>query len=98
MFQVKEQNKTSEELSEVKKDSVPKTEFRLIILSSLQMNQKLGEKMDAQNERLQEILSRELGCIEKNQTKLKNAITQMKNTQEGINSRQSGRNNCHGIE
>ena len=44
MFQVKEQNKTSEELSEVEKDSVPKTEFRLMILSSLQMNQKLGGK------------------------------------------------------
>ena len=54
--------------------------------------------MDAQNERLQEIISRELECIKKNQAKLKNAITQMKNTQEGINSRQSGRNNCHGIE
>ena len=29
----------------------------------------------------------ELESIKKNQTKLKNAITQMKNTQEGINSR-----------
>lgn len=29
----------------------------------------------------------ELECIKKNQTKLKNAITQMKNTQEGINGR-----------
>lgn len=35
MFQVKEQNKISEELSEVEKDSVPKTEFRVMILSSL---------------------------------------------------------------
>lgn len=43
--------------------------------------------MDAQSERLEEILSKELGCIKKNQTKLKSAITQMKNTQEGINGR-----------
>ena len=33
MFQLKEQNKTSE-LSEVEKDNVPKTEFRVMILSS----------------------------------------------------------------
>ena len=43
MFQLKEQNKTSE-LSEVEKDNVPKTEFRVMILSSFQMNQKLGKK------------------------------------------------------
>lgn len=43
--------------------------------------------MDAQSKRIQEILSKELECIKKNQTKLKNAITQTKNIQERINSR-----------
>ena len=53
MFQVKEQNKNPEEqLSEVDIDSLPKKEFRVMIIK---MNQELGKGMDAQTEKLQEI-------------------------------------------
>ena len=53
MFQVKEQNKNPEEqLSEVDIDSLPKKEFRVMIIK---VNQELGKGMDAQTEKLQEI-------------------------------------------
>ena len=85
MFQTKEQDKTPEEqLSDMELDNLPKKEFRVM---TVKMIQELGKRMDAQREKLQEVLNKELENIESNQTELKNTITEMKNTLEGINSR-----------
>ena len=85
MFQTKEQDKTpKQQLSEVEIGSLPKKEFRVIIIK---MNQELRKRMDAQSEKLQEVFNKELENIKSDQTELKNTITKMKNTLEGISSR-----------
>ena len=43
--------------------------------------------MDAQSKKLQEVLNKVLGNINNYQPELKNTITEMKNTLEGINIR-----------
>ena len=50
---MKKQNKTPEEqISEVEITNLPKKEFRVMITK---MIQELGKRMDAQNEKLQEV-------------------------------------------
>ena len=49
MFQMKEQDKTPEELSDVEIGNLPEKEFRVMIVK---MIQKLGRKMDAQCKKL----------------------------------------------
>ena len=51
------------------------------------MIQEFGKGMDAQREKLQEVLNKELENIKNNQTQEKNTITEMKNTLEGIDSK-----------
>ena len=81
MFQMKEQDKTPEEkLSDVEIGNLPEKEFRVMIVKTIQ---KLGKRMDAQNEKLQKV-NKELENIKNNLTQLKNTITEMKNTPEGI--------------
>ena len=85
MFQTKEQDKTPEEqLSEVEIGNLPMKEFQEM---ATKMIQELIKRTDAQIEKSQEVLSKEIENIKNNQTELKNTITEMKNTLEGINSR-----------
>ena len=61
IFQMKEQDKTLEEkLSEVETGSLPKKEFRLVIIK---MIKELGRRMDAQRE----VFNKELENIKNNQ-------------------------------
>ena len=53
----------------------------------VRMIQELGKRMDAQIDKLQEVLGKEVENIENNQRELKNTITEEKNTLEGINRR-----------
>ena len=79
MFQTKEQDKTpKQQLSEVEIGSLPKKEFRVIIIK---MNQELRKRMDAQSEKLQEVFNKKLENTKDNQTELNNTITKMKTLQ-----------------
>ena len=49
MFQMKEQDKTPEKLSEVERGNLSKKEFRVMIIK---MIQELEKRMDAQSEKL----------------------------------------------
>ena len=63
---MKKQNKTPEEqISEVEITNLPKKEFRVMITK---MIQELGKRMDAQNEKLQEVHSKELENVKKTQS------------------------------
>ena len=84
MSQMKEQDKTPEELSDVEIGNLPEKEFGVTIVKVIQ---ELGRKMDAQIDKLQGFVNKELENIKNNQTELKNTITEVKNTLEGINSR-----------
>ena len=86
MSQVKEQGKTPEEQpSEVEIGNLPEKEFRVMIVK---MIQELGKRMDAQSEKLQEDFNRVRKY--KEQPEMKNTIIEMKNTLEGVKSRQQG--------
>ena len=52
IFQTKEQDKTTEQLSEMEMGNLPKKEFRVMIIK---MIQELGKRMDAQSKKLQEV-------------------------------------------
>ena len=82
MFILFEQNKTSKELSEVEIDNLADKEFKVVIVN---MIKELRRRMDSQSEML-EIFNKELENME-NQAEMRNTITEMKNTLEGINSR-----------
>ena len=51
------------------------------------MTQDLGEKMEAQIEKLHAMSNKELEDLKNKQTKMDSTISEMKNTLEGINSR-----------
>ena len=64
MFQTKEQDKTPEEQrSQVETDNLPEKEFQVMIIK---MIQELGETIDAQIKKLQEVLSKETENINNN--------------------------------
>ena len=64
--------------------NLPKKELRVMIVK---MIQDLGKRMEAQTEKIQEMLER--ARRSKEQTEMNNTITEMKNTLEGINSRKN---------
>ena len=89
MYQVKEQNKTSEkQLNEVEVGNIPEKEFRIMIVK---MIQDLGKRMEAKIEKMQEMFNKDLEEwknkhleeLENKQTEMNNA-TEMKNTLEGV--------------
>ena len=81
MFQMKEQDKISEgELSEMETSNLPSKEFKVMIIKMLK---ELGRRMDKQSENL-DVLT-ELENIKKNETAVKNTITEIQNTLEEIN-------------
>ena len=80
---MKEQNKTPEEqLSEVEISHLSEKEFRIIIVK---MIQDPGKRMKAQNEKIQEMLNKDLEKLKNKQ--LNNTITEMKDTLERISNR-----------
>ena len=84
MFQAKEQDKTpGKELNEVAISNLPKKEFRVMIIKMIKV---LRRRMDAWSEKL-EVFNKEVENIKNNQIEMKNIITKMKNTLEGINRR-----------
>ena len=92
MHQMKEQEKTPEkQLNEVEIVNLPEKEFRIIIV---RMIQDLGKRMEAKNERMQEMFNKDLEELKKKQTEMNNIITEMENTLEGINSRITRQKNC----
>ena len=85
MYQMKEQNKTSEkQLNEVEIGNLPEKEFRIMIVK---MIQDLGKRMEAKIEKMQEMFNKDLEELKNKQTEMNNTITEMKNTLEAINSR-----------
>ena len=75
MFQMKEQEKKNpeEELSEVEICNLPDKKFKIMIVK---MFKGLGRRLDEQIEKLN-VLNKELENIKKNQTEMKNTITEM---------------------
>lgn len=61
--------------------SPPKKDLRVMTIKMIQeLRKKKKKKMDAQSEKLHEVLNRELGNIKNSQTELKNTITSEKYT------------------
>ena len=90
--QVKEQDKCQpNQTKEEEIQGLPEKEFRIMIV---RMMQNLENKMELQInsletriEKMQEIFNKDPEEIEKSQSMMTNAITEMKNTREGTNSR-----------
>ena len=73
MFQMKEQDKTPEEVNEVEIGNLHKKEFRVVIIK---MIKELRRRMDPQSQKL--VFNKEFKNIKKNQTEIKNTITEIK--------------------
>ena len=81
MLQTKEQaKKIQDQINEEEIGNLPEKEFRVMIIK---MIQNLGNRM----EKIQETFNKELEELKSKQTVMNNAITEIKNTLEGINSR-----------
>ena len=74
MFQMKEQEKNPEELSEVDISNLPDKEVQG---NNHKDVQRTKERLDEQSEKL-EVFSKELENIKKDQTEMKNIITKIK--------------------
>ena len=78
MSQMKGQDKTPEkQLNEVEIGNTPEKEFKIVIVK---MIQDPGERIEAKNEKMLEMITKDL-------EELKNKQTGMNNAREGINSR-----------
>ena len=64
--------------------NLPEKEFRVIIVK---MIQNLGNRMEAQIEKIQEMFNKDLEELKNKQTEMNNTIIEVKNTLEGINKR-----------
>ena len=84
MSQIKEQDKTPEQLNEVEIGNLPEKVYRIMIVK---MIQDLGKRMEAKTEQMQEMFNEDSEELKNKQTEMNNTITEMKNTLEGINSR-----------
>ena len=82
---MKEQGKTlQDQINEEEIGKLPEKEFRVMIVN---MIQNLGNRMEAQIEKMQEMFNKDLEELKNKQTVMNNTISEMKNTPEGINSR-----------
>ena len=80
MYQMKEQDKTPEkQLNEVEIGKLPEKEFRIM---RVKLIQDLGKRMEAKIEKMQEMFNKDI-----EEPEMKNIVTEMKNTLEGVNSR-----------
>ena len=85
MSQMKEQgNNLQDQLNEEEIGNLPEKEFRVMIVK---MIQNLGNTMEAQIEKIQEMFKKDLEELKNKQTEMNNTITEMKNTLEGISNR-----------
>ena len=73
-----------DQINEEEIGNLPEKEFRVMIVK---MIQDLGNRMEAQIEKIQEMFNKNLEEPKNKQTVMDNTITEMKNTLEGINSR-----------
>ena len=74
MFLLKKKDKTpEEELSEVEISNLPNKEFNIMIIKMLK---ELRRRMDEQSEKI-EVFNKVLENIKKNQTEMKNTITEI---------------------
>ena len=76
IFKIKEQDKTTEQLSEVEIGNLLKKEFRIIIVKMLQ---DLRKRMKAEIKKIQEIFNKELEDLK---AEMNNTISEMKNALE----------------
>ena len=82
---MKEQGKNlQDQINEDEIGNLPEKEFRVRIVK---MIQNLGNRMEAQIEKLQEMFNKHLEELKNKQTEMNNTIIEMKTTLEGINSR-----------
>ena len=83
--QKKEQGKNlQDQINEEEIGNLPDKEFRVMIVN---MMQKLGDRIEARIEKIQEIFNKDLEELKNKQTEMNNTITKMKNTLQGINNR-----------
>ena len=75
MFQMKEQDKTPEELSEEEIGNLPNRELKVMIIK---MIKELRRRLDEQIEKLG-VFKRNIEHIKNNQTEMKSTISEMKN-------------------
>ena len=66
--------------------NLPEKELRIMTVKIIK---DLGKRMEAKIEKMQEMFNKDLGELKDKQTEMNNAITKMKNTLEGINSRKT---------
>ena len=85
MSQVKEQSENlQDQIDEEEISNLPENEFRVMIVK---MIQNLGNRMQAQIEKIQDMFNKDLEELKNKQTEVNNTINEMKNTLEGISSR-----------
>ena len=76
MSQMKEQGKNlQDQINEQEIRNLPEKEFRVMIIK---MIQNLRNRMEAQNEKIQEILNKDLEELKNKQTEMNNTITKIK--------------------
>ena len=73
-----------DQINEEEIGNLPEKELRVMIVK---MIQNLGNRMEAQTEKIQEMFNKDLEELKNKQTEMNNTITEMKNTLEGINNR-----------
>ena len=82
MSQMKEQGKNpQDQINEEEIGNLPEKEFRVMIVK---MIQNLGNRMEAQIEKIQEMFNKDLQELKNKQTGMNNTITELKNTLEAI--------------
>ena len=83
--QMKEQGKNPpDQKNEEEIGSLPEKELRIMIVK---MIQNLGNRMEAQIEKIQAMFNKDLEELKNKQTEVNNTITVKKNTLKGINNR-----------
>ena len=82
---MREKGKTPEnQLSKTKILSLQETDFRLLMLKTMQ---DIGKKLKAKMDNLQETLAKQIQDIKLKQEEMQNTVTEIKNSLEAANSR-----------
>ena len=85
MLQTKECGKNlQDQINKEEVGNLPEKEFRVMIVK---MIPNLGNRMEAQVKKIQEIFNKDLEELKNKQKVMNNTITEMKNTLEGLNTR-----------
>ena len=84
-YGTKKQGKNlQDQINEEEIGNLSEKEFRVMIVNMIQT---LGNRMEAQIEKIQEMFNKDLEELKDKQTVMNNMITEMKNTLERISSR-----------